>query len=117
MTDSMTATIDARTGHLTLVDVYEVGPAAQAELVKALTDATERAIRRQPGFVSVSIHSSLDGRRVVNYAQWASKEHFDRFLSQPDIRAQLERFGQLASSVAPGLYRVNAVITADRNGR
>jgi quinol monooxygenase YgiN len=117
MADSMTATIDPRTGHLTLVNVYEVEPAVQAELVKALTDATESTIRHQPGFVSVSIHSSLDGRRVVNYAQWASKEHFDRFLNQPGTRAQLERFAQLASSVAPGLYRVNVVIAAEKNGR
>jgi len=115
MTDSMTATIDARTGHLTLVNVYEVEPAAQAERVKALTDATEATIRHQPGFISVSIHSSLDGRRVVNYAQWASKGHFNRFLSQPGTQAELERFAQLARSVAPGLYRVNAVITAEND--
>lgn len=116
MADSMTATIDARTGHLTLVNVYEVEPDAQAELVKALTEATEATIRHQPGFVSVSIHSSLDGRRVVNYAQWASKEHFDRFLSDPGTRAQLERFAKLARSVSPGLYRVDAVF-AEENGR
>lgn len=113
MADSMTATIDPRTGHLTLVNVYEVEPAVQAELVKALTDATESTIRHQPGFVSVSIHSSLDGRRVVNYAQWASKADFDRFLSQAETRRQLERFAKLARSVAPAVYRVDAVITTE----
>jgi len=114
MADSMTATIDARTGHLTLVNVYEVEPSAQPELVKALTDATETTIRHQPGFVSVSIHSSLDGTRVVNYAQWASKEHFDRFFGQPETKALLGRFAQLARAVAPGLYRVDTVITAGK---
>lgn len=110
MADKTTATINPQAERLTLINVYEVEPEKQAELTKALTEATERTIRYQPGFISVSIHSSFDGQKVVNYAQWASKEHFEGFMKKPETQDQLKRFAGLAKSVAPSLYRVNSVI-------
>ncbi|WP_246720861.1 antibiotic biosynthesis monooxygenase [Methylocystis sp. H4A] len=49
---------------MTLINVYEVEPEKQAEFVRLLSEATKTVIRRQPGFVSVSIHSGMDGKRV-----------------------------------------------------
>ncbi|OVZ59661.1 antibiotic biosynthesis monooxygenase [Pigmentiphaga sp. NML080357] len=103
------AIIDAQAACLTLINVYDVEPEKQAELTRALSEATESAIRHQPGFLSVCIHGSLDGRKVVNYAQWASKEHFENFMKQPGTQEQLKRFATLAKNVAPGLYEVSAV--------
>jgi heme-degrading monooxygenase HmoA len=34
-------------------------------------------MKHAPGFVSANIHRSLDGKKVVNYAQWESKEAFE----------------------------------------
>ncbi|RWR28770.1 antibiotic biosynthesis monooxygenase [Sinirhodobacter populi] len=110
MADRTTVTIDSRSERLTLINVYEVAPEKQAELAKTLTEATESTIRHQPGFISVSIHSSFDGRKIVNYAQWASKEHFEGFMKKPETQDQLKQFAGLAKSVAPSLYRVDAVI-------
>jgi quinol monooxygenase YgiN len=109
MAKTQTASIDAGAARLTLINVYEVEPDKQAELAKALADATETSIRHQPGFISVSIHTSLDGGKVVNYAQWASKEHFENFMKQPAVQAQLKTFAGLARSVAPSLYTVASV--------
>jgi quinol monooxygenase YgiN len=103
------AKIDADAACLTLINVYEVGPEKQADLVRLLSEATEKVIRQQPGFVSVSIHSDIDGKRVVNYAQWASKEHFEGFMKKPETQEQLKRFAAVAKTVSPGLYKVNAV--------
>lgn len=110
MADKTTATIDSQAERLTLINVYEVEPQRQAELAKALAEATESTIRHQPGFISVSIHSSFDGQKVVNYAQWASKEHFEGFMKKPETQDQLKQFAGLAKSVAPSLYWVNSVI-------
>jgi len=110
MADKATATIDPKAERLTLINVYDVEPEKQAELAKALASATESSIRHQPGFISVSIHSSVDGKKVVNYAQWASKEHFEDFMKKPETQAQLKQFAGLAKSVAPSLYRVGSVI-------
>lgn len=106
------AMIDPRTACLTLINVYEVEPEKQAELTRALSESTESTIRHQPGFVSVCIHSSLDGKKVVNYAQWASKEHFEGFMKKPETQEQLKQFAGLAKSIAPSLYMVNAVHAA-----
>jgi len=103
------AKIDARSDHMTLINVYEVEPDKQVDLVRLLADVTDRVIRHQPGFVSVSIHSSLDGGRVVNYAQWASKDHFDGFMRQPETQIELRKFAALARSVSPGLFAVDSV--------
>jgi hypothetical protein len=69
------------------VNVYD--SENQAKLTKLLSEVTENAIRHQRGFLSVSVHASLDGRKVVNYAQWASKKHFDDFMKQPSTPKQL----------------------------
>lgn len=100
---------DARAKCVTLVNVYDVEPEKQAELIRALSEATERVIRHQPGFVSVSLHRSLDGGKVVNYAQWKSQEHFENFMKHPATQEQLKRFASLAKGVSPALYEVSAV--------
>lgn len=112
MADTKIASIDPRRNVLTLVNIYEVEPERQAELVQALTETTEQAIRHHDGFVSACIHRSLDGTKVVNYAQWASKQHFDAFVQQPASRELLARFAGIAKSVAPTLCTVDAVHTA-----
>jgi len=104
-----TASIDPGAGILTLINVYDVQPGNQVELARALSEATESTISRQPGFISVCIHSSLDGKKVANYAQWASKEHFEGFMKRPETQEQLKRFAAIATSVAPSLYKVDAV--------
>lgn len=109
MPGKKTTTIDAESGVVTLINVYEVAPDQQAELSQLLAEATEKVMRHQPGFVSVSIHRSFDGNRVANYAQWASKEDFDRMLKHPEALAQMKRFASIAKSVSPVLYEVSSV--------
>ena len=48
---------------MTLINVFTVRPEKQQALVDLLIEATDRTIKRQPGFVSATIHPSLDGRR------------------------------------------------------
>jgi len=109
LTRTNTATIDPQASCVTLINVYEVEPEKQADLAKALSESTESTIRHQPGFISVCIHSSLDGGKVVNYAQWASKGHLEAFMKKPEAQEQFKLFSRLAKSVAPSFYKVNAV--------
>jgi hypothetical protein len=57
---------------VTLINVFTVAPEDQQRLVDVLVEATEAVMRNQQGFISANIHSSFDGRRVTNYAQWRS---------------------------------------------
>lgn len=109
MAHGAVATIAAEEQHLTLINVYEVEPEKQADLAHLLSEVTEKTIRHEPGFVSVSVHSSLDGTKVVNYAQWASKEHFEAFTKKPETAEQLRRLASLAKTISPALYKVSSV--------
>jgi quinol monooxygenase YgiN len=75
-----TTTIKQGETPLTLVNVFSVDPSNQDRFVQLLNEATEKTMRRQPGFVSANIHKSLDGTRVVNYAQWKTKGDFESML-------------------------------------
>lgn len=69
---------------VTLINVFTVAPEDQDRLLKVLAEATEQVMNGMPGFVSANLHKSLDGTKVVNYAQWRSKEDFEATL-QPHL--------------------------------
>lgn len=49
------------------------------------------------------------GTRVVDCAQWRSKEDFERLMKSLEAQAQMKKFAAIAKSVAPTLYRVSSV--------
>ena len=93
---------------VTLINVFTVDSSKQDELVKVLDDATERVIKDLPGFVSANIHRGLDGRHVVNYAQWESREAMDAMLAHPAAQQHLRDAAALAT-FEPDLYEVASV--------
>jgi quinol monooxygenase YgiN len=94
------------TDHLvTVINVFTVDPTNQHRLVELLTRATEGSVRHAPGFVSASLHRSLDGTKVTMYAQWRSVEAYEAMRQDP---APLP-FLQEALTIAvfePGMYEV-----------
>ena len=106
----MTVTdIDVDAPVVTLVNVFTVAPERQAELVAALDRASTEVFVDVPGFVSANLHRSLDGVRVVNYAQWADEEAFAAMQQRPEIRAHMAEIMGIAEAFEPHLYRVEAV--------
>jgi quinol monooxygenase YgiN len=91
------STIRAGAEILTLINVFSVAPDRQQELASLLIEATEETMRHQPGFISASIHTSLDGRHVVNYAQWRSRDAFEAMLRTPDARPHMMRAAAIAT--------------------
>ena len=53
---------------------FEIEPRQQPALVTALSRQTERLAQHHSGFLSASIQASDDGRRVLNYLQWQTRE-------------------------------------------
>jgi quinol monooxygenase YgiN len=58
---------------VTQITLIESEPEKQAEALLLMAERT-RFMARQPGFISISLHRSLDGRRIVNYLQWENRE-------------------------------------------
>lgn len=53
---------------------FDIEPHQQPGLVAALSVQTERLAQGHEGFLSASVQASDDGRRVLNYLQWQSRE-------------------------------------------
>src|SRR5262249_24700572 len=98
---------------ITQITIVEAEPGKQAEALSLMTDRA-RCMSRQPGFVSISLHRSLDGRRIVNYIQWRSREQLQSAHKSPDFRKEWNRFDQLTDGIDPHLYEV--VQTMDDGG-
>ena len=65
-------------------------PEQQQRLVDLLVEATEAVMKYQPGYVSATIHKSLDGTRVTNYAQWRSREAFEEMLKDSEANVHMQ---------------------------
>jgi len=93
---------------ITLINVFTVEPQNQERLIKILEQATEEVMRHLPGFVSANIHRSLDGARVVNYAQWKTKEAFEHMLQNSVAQKHMNE-ALSVSNAEPHLYQVVSV--------
>lgn len=105
---STTTTITTEQDVVTLINVFTVTPEAQQQLVDLLIEATEQVMRHRPGFVSANIHTSADGSRVVNYAQWRTAEDFQAMLTDTTAREHMNAASDLAVA-EPHLYNVSSV--------
>jgi heme-degrading monooxygenase HmoA len=87
------------------ITVVESEPEKQGEALSVMTERA-RFMARQPGFISISVHRSLDGRRVVNYIQWQSRDLLQAAHKSPEFRKEWNRFDELTDDIDPHLYEV-----------
>jgi len=103
-----TTMISARSEMVTVVNVFTVSPDHQQALVELLERATAEVMCVRRGFVSANIHKSLDGLRVLNYAQWTSHETYEAMLADRFAQSHLHAAAELGISESH-LYRVESV--------
>jgi heme-degrading monooxygenase HmoA len=96
---------------VTQITLIESEPDKQAEALSLMQERA-RFMARQRGFVSISLHRSLDGRRIVNYIQWENRELLRLAHESPEFRKEWSRFDQVTDEIDPNLYEVAYV--ADR---
>ena len=90
---------------VTQITVVESEAEKQAEALSLMTERA-RFMARQPGFISISVHRSLDGRRIVNYIQWQSREQLHSAHKSPEFRKEWGHFDQVTDAIDPHLYEV-----------
>ena len=94
---------------VTQITIIETEPGKQTESLSLMRERA-RFMQRQPGFISISLHRSLDGRRIVNYIQWESRDLLRAAHQSPDFRKAWSQFGGLADDIDPHLYEVAEVL-------
>jgi quinol monooxygenase YgiN len=105
------ATIHADQKVVTQINVFEVEPKNQDELAQLLTEAIQN-VSAMPGWISASVHKSLDGTRVTNYAQaadYASWEAIVQHLQSQGFFARLQKL----SKPNPCLYHCVFSLSSD----
>jgi heme-degrading monooxygenase HmoA len=89
----------------TLINVFTVDRVNQQQLIELLTLATESSVRKMPGFISSSLHRSIDGTKVTMYAQWRTAEDYQEMRNNPDAAPYLIRALTIAKFES-GIYEV-----------
>jgi hypothetical protein len=90
---------------LTIINVFTVDPPNQSRLVELLTLATKGPVAQARGFVSASLHRSIDGAKVTMYAQWRTLEDYQAMRSDPGPLPYLKEALTIAT-FEPGMYEV-----------
>jgi hypothetical protein len=102
--------IKPNTGIVTQINVFDVPENGQGPLIALLQESAQYA-QDTPGWLSASIHRSLDGRKVANYAQSADMQAAKAVIDRLRDAGYLERNKALGIA-HPGLYEV--VYTLDK---
>ena len=95
---------------VTFINVFTVEPVNQQRLVDLLKRVTETSVRHAPGFVSSSLHRSVDGTKVTMYAQWRTMEDYEAMRRDPTPVPILQEAMTFAK-FEPGAYEVVEVFT------
>jgi hypothetical protein len=102
--------IAVENNYLTLINVFTVDPADQQKLVDLLILATEESVTKITGFISSSLHKSLNGINVTMYAQWRSIEDYQHMRANPTASPYLDEALKIAT-FAPKMYEVVKTFT------
>jgi len=105
LNDESMTTISQEKKIITLINVFTVDPSKRQQLVDLLTQATESSVRHILGFISASLHRSLDGAKVAMYAQWRSVEDYQAMRKNAAALPYMEQALALAKFES-GMYEV-----------
>lgn len=104
------ATITDDKAIFTAINVFQVTAKDQHRLVENLYTFIDTYVKPKRGFLSASVHRSEDGLRVINYAQWESREAWLAMERDLDAsRAMQEQF-KIARNADFHIYEVSFVI-------
>ena len=90
---------------ITLINLFTVEPANQQRLVDLLARATDEFVSRAPGFLSATLHRSLDGSKVTMSAQWRSVADYEAMRRDPGPLPFLQEALTIAR-FEPGMYEI-----------
>lgn len=104
-------TIATKNELTTVMVIFTIKPEQQQELLDAIAEFLE-FVKQQAGFVSASLHKSLDGLKVANYAQWQSKEDFEKFLNNSEIKQKASKI----EAYKPDSHIYEVVVSDSKEG-
>jgi quinol monooxygenase YgiN len=92
----------------TVITTFEMTPGTCQDLLDELTEAYEKFIRHQPGFIAAGLHVNDAQTRIANYSQWRDRKDFQAMLRTAEMRERNRRIAALCSRFEPVMYEVAA---------
>ena len=93
----------------TVITTFEMTPGTCQDLLDALTDAYEKFIRHQQGFIAAGLHVNDAQTRIANFSQWQRREDFQAMLRTDEMRKRNREISALCKSFEPVMYEVSEV--------
>jgi quinol monooxygenase YgiN len=94
---------------ITSIDIFTVEDSSkQQRLLDMLKDAIKQTISKHQGFISATVHKSLDGTKVINYIQWQNKDAIEKMLNDPKVLIHMNDVDQIAKADR-NLYEIDFV--------
>jgi quinol monooxygenase YgiN len=90
---------------LVVINTFTSAQDNQHHLVELLTQVTCESIVRAPGFLSATLHRSLDGRKVTMYARWRSEADYAAMRQSGHSHLALDAISKIAT-FEPGMYQI-----------
>jgi quinol monooxygenase YgiN len=103
------ARIDAEGKLVTLVVMMHVDPELIDEKIQHVRELAYQHSKR-PGFVSCSIHKSLDNSKLVEYIQWETPEHLQAM--RKSFQSESPQPPDFAKRIDWGIMNVVEVVEA-----
>ena len=100
----------AENASVTQITIVEPAPGKQGEALAMMRERA-RFMARQPGFISISLYRSLDGRRIVNKIEWENRNLLHAAHESPQFRKEWNRFDELTGDIDLHLYEPVTVET------
>jgi quinol monooxygenase YgiN len=82
---------------VTFIQIWDVADAAAQSAWLAIMHGNINVLRAKPGFISMTLHTSVDGKRIAVYAQWASGAALHDAISDPAAIAAHDRMAQIGT--------------------
>ncbi|NHF71969.1 antibiotic biosynthesis monooxygenase family protein [Paracoccus xiamenensis] len=93
----------------TVITTFDVTPGTAHDHLDALTDAWDKVIRQQPGFLGGAVHLNDAQTRIATYSQWQQRGDYQAMLRLPEMRDRNREINALCRSFEPVMYEVQSV--------
>jgi quinol monooxygenase YgiN len=92
----------------TVISTFEMTPGTCTDVLDALTDAYDKVIRHQPGFLGGAIHVNDAQTRISTYSRWEQRQDFQAMLRTTEMRERNRAIATMCARFEPVMYEVSA---------
>ncbi|WBU57658.1 antibiotic biosynthesis monooxygenase family protein [Paracoccus sediminicola] len=93
----------------TVITTFDVTPGTAHDVLDALTDAWDKVISQQPGFIGGAVHLNDAQTRIATYSQWETRGDYQAMLRTQEMRERNRVIHGLCRSFEPVMYEVQGV--------